>query len=605
MLKKHQLRQKYQNIYKKYHSSITFRYLTIATIFLMVIQLIISGFQNQRLYQQEVTRLTQKVETEANFLSRASRNAFIRSDVITLKDLANLVQQDKDVIYSVFVDSNRQIITYNIQKKLLINQKILDTENSESIQNLIDKIKTDKTVAEISKPVTISDRYFGEVRLGYSVFNLQKEFKIIGILDFIYAILVSILFATLTLFIFNRQILSPLNQIKQLAREFATGNLEQRISLKRQDEIGELGDALNSMAAQFQHTLDNLSKVMDEALIAEKAKSKFLGKMSHELKTPLNGIIGFTQIMQQDSTINSEQLESLDIIEKSGIHLLNLINDVLEITKIEEGKSSLNLSKFDFHYFLTSLEQMFAFKAREKNLYLIFKIDNNVPKYIENDEEKLRHVLVNLLDNSIKFTNHGKVTLTVINKKDKIHGSCNSLYFKIADTGVGISSEEIDDLFLAFARTENSDFSHGMGLGLPMSRQLIQLMGGDIAIKSEPNEGTVIRFSIPITEVDVTDLNLPQTYEIESDSIESQFFCNSGFSYDVTKEKLAFMPREWLQELQNSTIRVDNELIFAVLERIPNRDLDLKQALMDLIENFRYDSILELTDNALNQKKTK
>lgn len=603
MLKKHQLQQKYQNIHKKYQSSIAFRYLTIATIFLMVIQLIISGVQNKRFYEQEVTRLNQKVETEANFLSTVSHNAFIRSDVSTLKDLADLVSQDEDVVYTIFFDY-KGVLAYNIKEDLLIDRQILKTENtSESIQNLIDKIKTDKTVTEISKPITIGDRYLGELRLGYSVFNLQKELKFFGLLNFIYAIVVSILFATLTLFIFNRQILSPLNQIKQLAKEFATGNLEQRISPKRQDEIGELGDALNSMAAQFQHTLDNLSKVMDEALIAEKVKSKFLGKMSHELKTPLNGIIGFTQIMQQDSAITSQQLESLDVIEKSGLHLLNLINDVLEITKIEEGKSSLNLSKFDFHYFLNSLEQMFAFKAGEKNLDLIFKVENSVPKYIENDEEKLRQVLVNLLDNSIKFTNSGRVSLTVRNKQDKIHGSHNSLYFKIADTGVGISDEEIDKLFLAFARTENSDFSHGMGLGLPMSRHLIQLMGGDIAIKSEPNEGTVIRFSIPITEVDVTDLNLPQTYEIESDSIESQFFCDSGFSYDVTKERLAFMPTEWLQELQDSTIRVDNELIFAVLERIPNRDLDLKQALIDLIDNFRYDSILELTDSALSQKK--
>lgn len=604
MFKKHQLQQKYQIIHKKYQSSIAFRYLTIATIFLMIIQLIIIGVQSKRFYEHEVTRLTQKVETEANFLSTVSRNAFIRSDKNTLKDLANLVSKDKDVIYSIFLDYEEQVIAHNIQQKLLIDREIVETENSsESIQDIVNKIKKDRTITEISKPVIIGDHYMGELRLGYSVFNLQRELKIISFSNFIYATVVSILFATLTLFIFNRQILSPLNQIKQLAKEFATGNLEQRINLNRQDEIAELGDALNSMAAQFQHTLDNLSKVMDEALIAEKAKSKFLGKMSHELKTPLNGIIGFTQIMQQDSTITSEQLESLDVIEQSGQHLLNLINDVLEITKIEEGKSSLNLSKFDLLHLLNSLEQMFAFKAREKNLDLIFEIDSSVPKYIENDEEKLRQVMVNLLDNSIKFTNSGKVTLTVRNKKDKIHGSHNSLYFKIADTGVGISSEEIDNLFLAFAQTENSDFSHGMGLGLPMSRHLIQLMGGDIAIKSEPNKGTVMRFSIPITEVDVTDLNLPQTYEIESDSMESQFFCNSSLSYDVTKEKLAFMPVEWLQELQDSTIKVDNESIFAVLERVPNQDLDLKQALMDLIENFRYDSILELTDSALSKKK--
>lgn len=454
----------------------------------------------------------------------------------------------------------------------------------------------------------MGNRNLGEVRLAYSVLNLKRELNILSLLDFAYAILVSILFATLTLIIFNNQILLPLKKIKQLAKEFAVGNLEQRITLERQDEIGELGDALNSMASQFQYTISNLEKVMDEALIAEKAKSRFLGKMSHELKTPLNGIIGFTQLMQQDSGTTTDQIESLNIIEQNSLHLLGLINDVLEITKIETGKTSLNISKFEFYNFLKSLEQMFSFKAQEKNINLVFNIDDTVPKYLENDEDKLRQVIANLLDNSIKFTKQGSVSLTVKHKTDESNNSTHNLYFKIKDTGRGISPEEIDNLFVAFAQTESgSKTSEGMGLGLPMSRQLIQLMGGEIAIKSEVNQGTVIRFSIPITEIDVTDLNLPPSYDsefesLEADSMESQFFYDSGSSYDLTRKKLTVMPQEWLLELQDSTIKVDNDLIFAVLERIPNQDQDLKKALMDLIDNFRYDSILELTDDALSKK---
>ena len=361
------------------------------------------------------------------------------------------------------------------------------------------------------------------------------------------------------------------------------------------------------MASQLKYTLGNLENAMDEALIADKAKSQFLRKMSHELRTPLNGILGFTQLLLQDSATTLEQRNSLKIIEQNALNLLGSINDVLEITEIESGKSSLNLSKFNLHHFLQSLEQMFSFKAQKKNLNLIFEIANNLPLYLENDEEKLRQIIVNLLDNSLKFTNQGKIRLTVKQILNESSNSTYNLYFKISDTGRGISPEEIDNLFVAFAQTESGvKANEGMGLGLPMSRQLIQLMGGEIAIKSEVNKGTVIRFSIPITEVDVTDLNLPQSYnsELESleNSMESQFFYNRGSSYDLTQKKLAIMSQEWLLELQESTIKVDNELIFAVLERIPNQDGDLKQAILDLIDNFRYDSILELTDDALSKK---
>ena len=603
MLKKHQLSRKYRN-------KLTVRYLAIATVFLIVTQLIISGIQNRSQYNKEVNRLSKEIATKSDFLSLVARSAFLRSDTATLQNLANTINQDRNFVYSVFLDRDQNIITYNLKQDLITDRQLLESLKSQVLtSDLIAEINADSAINEISQPVNIGDRNLGTIKLGYSTLNLRQELKILSLIDFAYAILVSFLFATLTWIIFNRQILAPLKKIQHLAKELATGNLDQRITLSRQDEIGELGEALNAMASQFQYTLKNLEKVMDEVLIAERAKGKFLGKMSHELKTPLNGIIGFTQLMQQESNTTIEQLESLDIIEKNSLHLLGLINDVLEITKIESGKSSLNLSKFDLYQLLSSIEQMMRFKAQDKNIQLLFKIDPDIPRYIENDEDKLKQIIVHLIDNSIKFTSQGKVSLTVKKKQNPQQDSVCSLYFKISDTGKGISAKNIDELFVTFAQRENGVTpSDGMGLGLPMSKQLIQLMGGEISIKSEIDRGTIVRFSIPLTEVDVTDLNFPQSScfepaSTEIDSVESQFFYNPGLSYELTKNKLATMPSEWLLELQDSTVKVDNDAIFAVLERIPNQDQELKQALIDLIDNFRYDSILELTDNALSQKQ--
>lgn len=608
MLKKHQLQQKCKLISQKYQNNIAFRYLSIATTFLIVIQLIISGIENKRIYRQELDHITHVVKSHANFLSIVSREAMLRADKNTLKDLAHSAQTDTDLVYVLFTNRNQQIVAYGIQNNYLQKNKLFQKSNVNlTTKDLINQIQADRKITEISQPIKLDDRLIGEVKLAYSVASLQRRIPILSFLDLSYAILASLLFATLTLFIFNQQILHPLKTIKKLAQEFAKGNLEPRITTSQKDEIGELGEALNSMASQFQYTLSNLEKVMDETLIAEKAKSKFLSKMSHELKTPLNGIIGFAQLMQKDSINTVEQLENLNIIEKNALHLLDLINDVLEITKIESGKSSLNITNFNLYHLLSSLEQMFTFKAQEKKLSLIFKIEQSVPNQIKSDRDKLRQIIANLLDNSIKYTEQGQVTLTVKKRNNETNITCQSLYFKVTDTGKGISPEEIDNLFIAFSQTESKGKTlAGMGLGLPMSKQLVELVGGDISIKSQVNQGTTIRFSVPITEVDVTDLNLSSFDSWETnytESIDSQFFNDRTSSYDLTKKKLAIMPSEWLSELQEATIKVDNDLIFSVLERIPNQDEELKQALMDLIDNFRYDSILELTDDALSQKQ--
>ena len=332
-----------------------------------------------------------------------------------------------------------------------------------------------------------------------------------------------------------------------------------------------------------------------------------MAKMSHELRTPLNGIIGFTQIMKQEPNTTLEQLENLDVIEQNSLHLLNLINDVLEITRIESGKSSVNYNSFNLYKLLQSLEQMFDFKAKDKKIKLSFKISSSVPEYVETDEDKLRQIIFNLLDNSIKFTHQGAVSLTLKYKPDKERDFLHNLYFKIADTGVGISSAEIDNLFVAFAKTETGENSgQGMGLGLPMSRQLVQLLGGDISIKSEVKQGTIIRFFIPVTEADMSEISFQGYYATDSqsiggDSLDSQFFCQPSSSYDLAEKKINNMPREWLLKLQDATVKVDNDIILELLQAIPDDAPGLRQAMIDLVENFRYDSILELIEKALAQ----
>ncbi len=600
MLKKLKLRQRYDN-------SIAFRYLSIASICLIVLQLVFGASQSYRIYQQKVDSLEEKAQGKLKFITAVVQPAILRSDRGTLRNILQINNQDKDIIYGVVLNKNAEIISQAIAIDKLAVNKLVKQQDITAESNIISFLSSHKSVVELSRLIQLGDYNLGEVRIGYSLENANQELIKAALYHLYSSILISTLFIALTIIIFNKQILKPIQKLQDLAQSIAAGNLDTRVTVERQDELGKLSSALNSMTLQIEHTLKNLEKAIEDALIAEKAKSKFMAKMSHELRTPLNGIIGFTQIMKQESTTTVEQLENLDIIEENSLHLLNLINDVLEITRIESGKSSVNYNSFNLHKLLQSLEQMFDFKAKDKGIKLLFKISSNVPEYVETDQDKLRQIIFNLLDNSIKFTEQGAIRLNVKYKPDQERDYLYNLYFKIADTGVGISPAEIDNLFVAFAKTETGENSHqGIGLGLPMSRQLIQLLGGDISIKSEVNQGTVIRFFIPVSEADMSEISFQGYYATDSqsiggDSLDSQFFCQPSSSYDLAEKKINSMPKEWLLKLQDATVKVDNEIILELLQEIPNDAHVLSQAMNDLVENFRYDSILELIEKALDQ----
>ena len=250
---------------------------------------------------------------------------------------------------------------------------------------------------------------------------------------------------------------------------------------------------------------------------ANSAKTRFISSMSHELRTPLNSILGFSQIMAQDISLTPKQQEYLGIINTSGEYLLNLINDILSISKIETGQASLYETEFDFYGFLNRLEQLLNLKAHSQGLQLNFERGSNVPQYIKADEGKLRQILLNLLGNALKFTHRGKVTLEVSTQGLQSPNS-PTLAFAVKDTGEGIAPEELDKLFKPFVQTETGNQSQsGTGLGLTISRELVGLMGGDITVKSSragvaselindqvtvkldsPGQGTTFAFAIPI-----------------------------------------------------------------------------------------------------------
>ncbi len=269
---------------------------------------------------------------------------------------------------------------------------------------------------------------------------------------------------------------------------------------------------VNERTKELRETLGQLERSKEAAEAANRAKSIFLANMSHEFRTPLNAILGFTQLMNRDTSLAAEQQENLGIIGRSGEHLLGLINDVLELSKIEAGRATLNEQSFDLHHLLHGLEEMFRLRAEDEGLTLIFDRAPDVPQYVRADEGKLRQVLMNLLGNAVKFTQEGSVALRVRYLASQMAGRpTGRLHLDVEDTGPGIAPEEMAAVFDPFVQTASGQRSQeGTGLGLPISQQFARLMGGDLTVRSELGQGSTFQFEVPVEVLDASGVQAAQ-----------------------------------------------------------------------------------------------
>ncbi|KAM3095261.1 PAS domain S-box protein [Phormidesmis sp. 146-12] len=328
-----------------------------------------------------------------------------------------------------------------------------------------------------------------------------------------------------------------------------------------------------------------LKQAKEAAEAANLAKSTFLANMNHELRTPLAVILGCSELLRYDKSLNEKQKARLATIERSVQHLLDLINNVLELSKIEVGAAKVNLSEVNLSILLQNLEEMFRVQADAKGIRLMVDRAPELPDLVQTDEGKLRQVVINLLSNAVKFTEQGSVKLRVWGETT---AQSSFLHFEVSDTGPGIAPTEIDTVFDAFVQTETGRKSKkGTGLGLAISRQFVQLLGGQITVRSGVGQGTLFAVKIP-AQFDPCPLQPLSREQVDLSVIPP-------VRDRPLKSLVSRMPREWTVELQRSALRLNADRCLRLIEQIPPDFGDLAQRLSDLVANFQFDALVELT----------
>ncbi|HSH05125.1 MAG TPA: ATP-binding protein [Anaerolineae bacterium] len=339
---------------------------------------------------------------------------------------------------------------------------------------------------------------------GQELYQNTQNIIIIGTAS---AILLTILFA----FLVARNIGLTIAQITDTATQIANGDFNRQVTIHTSDELQTLGQSFNQMTKNLRQYIiaeqdlrheaeesrHQAEEAQAEAEAANRAKSVFLANMSHELRTPLNAILGFAQLIKRDTTLATVHRKQISIIHRSGTHLLDLLNDILAMSKIEAGHTVAENSNFNLYQLLKDITEAMSIRAMERDIHFVVTQSDNLPPYVHTDQKKLRQIILNLVSNAIKFTPPGgDVTVNVT------YPQSNTLHIAVTDTGIGIPPEDIDRLFEAFYQTEHGrQNEQGTGLGLAISQQFVHLLGGQINVDSTVGQGTTFAFTAQITPV--------------------------------------------------------------------------------------------------------
>lgn len=461
-----------------------------------------------------------------------------------------------------------QVIGDDLDKSSLI--KLKNNTNSHLVKTIDIRINEVNYIAAIV--------YIEEIEwYAMSLFSKEAmEGSIVILPLFLVGALLLFSVIVLTLYFLNKLVFKRLIVMNKSVNNIALGNYKDLIKDCRSDELGTLAQGINTMSQEISKNLSKiksqnnaLNDAIDKANAANNAKSIFLSNMSHEIRTPMNAVLGFAEI-GRNTKVLFEKDDSLEQIQRSGEHLLQIINDVLDFSKIGSKQLELEKISFNFSAILKKITQICKSDIDKKNISLNFLLDDSIPSHLIGDPLKIEQIIINLVSNAIKFTEHGSIDINTRLKRQNEKNVIIELCVK--DTGIGITPEQQKNLFIAFSQADNSITRKfgGTGLGLAISKQLVEIMGGEITLKSERDKGTEFTFTIPLTY---------STKKLEKKIEESADF-------DLVKLKAALYGKKILLVEDN---RINQIVAKKTLEPL-NISIDIAENGLQAVEKMKNDT---------------
>ncbi len=492
----------------------------------------------------------------SNNLSNQVQNGLATVNLSHISEiLAESVQKDPDLYYAVLMDNSGRAYIHTLRPEFelgILQQRedLFALEQNQPVSYQHEQFGV--TVVEFIVPIRISAEPWGVLRLGFSkdalnkeIIGFQKEHKLRLQTQIMHSIYIAggfLSISTVILLIVADRLSRPIRKLTLTVDKIADGefNAAENLKIKSGDEIGVLASAFVDMSRQLQLSYEELqnhnqileekvnertlelAEARDEAVKANQSKSDFLSMISHEIRTPMNAIIGLTQIILK-SELNPTQRDFLSKVKFSADSLLVIINDLLDMSKIEAGQLSIETVEFNLEEVLSHLNTMVGVKAEEKNLELHFYMASEVPAWLRGDPLRLGQVLLNLVGNAVKFTEAGDIVVKIELLDGVLADQSDlTLRFSVKDSGIGLSKEQIKHLFKPFTQVDSSisRLYGGTGLGLSICKQLVELMGGSIHVVSEPGEGSEFIFTVRLQRAAERPPALPAAPGLNADVVK-------------------------------------------------------------------------------------
>jgi signal transduction histidine kinase/CheY-like chemotaxis protein len=437
------------------------------------------------------------VDADASEMARLHEDykKYVESYKAYLEDYRSNMQTDVNLTESdkqegmILLDEILYIFTYEYLPKIIEQDTFLYNNNQELYRIMGESMQIGEQLAE---KMNLLYNMVSEKAEEISEITTAHSHQIIFLLFIIIAFLI---FLSILMAIFMTQrIKTPIIQMENAMIEISNGNLAYPIRSDNTDEIGMLAGKIGDMVDSLYKTQEELRMALVVAEDSAKAKSEFLDNMNHELRTPMNGILGFLRIAQQDGT-DQEKKENMERAEQSAKNLLKIIDDVLDFTEIEDKKMKMDAAPFILSDILKEIFEAYKSTIKDKCLDFNMRLPLDLPETMVGDSKKIKQIFTNLIDNAVKFTEKGKITVrgNIKHRDDKRI----EMDFYVKDTGIGITPEQIKRLFMPFYQGDTSSTRKygGIGLGLPLAKHLVNMLGGRIWVESECDEGSIFHFT--------------------------------------------------------------------------------------------------------------